>query len=74
MPDEMRGEVGRGQEPRGQVGRGQVDHDPRWEVQPEAAGEDDRSGSALAVLVALLAAALFVALLVWRVVDDQPAF
>ena len=52
---------------------GQLDYDPRWEVQPEPVDDDDGGSNARVALIALLAVALFVALLAWRFVDSQPA-
>ncbi len=51
----------------------QIEYDPRWEVQPEP--EDDDPGSNLrAAVIAALAMTVFVALLVWQVIDAPPAF
>ena len=49
----------------------QIEHDPRWEVQPEP--DDDPGSNTRAALVGLVALVVMIALIAWGLMDSQPA-
>ena len=52
--------------------RDQVEHDPRWEVQPELDPDDDQGSDPRAVLIAAVMVTVLVLLAAWLLADAPP--
>ena len=52
----------------------EIEHDPRWEVQPQPHQDDDPGSNVRAALIAAVTMAAVGALLVWLVIESRPGF